>query len=263
MSAARDLDRTITAACSLGRQGYRVFPCKADKSPATPNGFKDAACEHASIELLWRQHPAVLVGVATGAVGGIAVLDIDLAKHAEAQAWWDFHRERLLPARIHRTRSGGLHLIYRHRPGLRCSAGLINRGVDVRADGGYIIWWPGAGLEVLEDGGIQAWPDWLVPIEPSPPSISHRAIAARSHDLRPLLHRAAGILRTVVEAREGERYRVLFWAACRASDMVLAGDLDRADAERMFDLLREAAERTGLPRHEIDRTITSAMRGAA
>jgi hypothetical protein len=262
----RDIARALTAACSLGRQGYRVFPCKPDKSPATRNGFKDAACDPVGIELLWRQHPNVLVGVATGAIGGIAVLDIDLGKHPEAQAWWEVHRDRLLPARIHRTRSGGLHLIYRHRPGLACSAGRINRGIDVRADGGYIVWWPGAGLEVVADGGIQPWPEWLMPlVEPPPaPSISQRAIAARTPgDLRPTLHRAIGIVRAVLDAKEGERNRLLFWATCRVRDMHVADELDHAAGMQVLDALRKAAAEVGLSQREIDRTITSAMRGAA
>jgi hypothetical protein len=261
----RDIARALGAALSLGRQGYAVFPCKPDKSPATPNGFKDAARDPDGIELLWRQHPNVLVGVATGAIGGISVLDIDLAKHPEAQAWWELHRERLIPARMHRTRSGGLHLVYRHQTGLRCSAGLINRGVDVRADGGYVIWWPAAGLEVIADPGSRAWPEWL-PTEPPPApalSISHRALAARPGDLRPLVNRTLGIIGKVLDAREGERNRVLFWASCRASEMVLAGELDRAAAAKVFDALRDAAAEVGLTQREIDRTITSAMRGAA
>jgi hypothetical protein len=35
-----------------------------------------------------------------------------------------------------------LHFFFQHAPGLRCSRGLIAPGVDVRADGGYVIWWP-------------------------------------------------------------------------------------------------------------------------
>ena len=41
-----------------------------------------------------------------------------------------------------------LHLIFRHTAGLRSSAGRIAAGVDVRATGAYIIWWPAAGLPV-------------------------------------------------------------------------------------------------------------------
>ena len=63
------------------------------------------------------------------------------------------------PTRPHRTRSGGLHLIFGHYDGLKCSAGKIARGVDVRADGGYILWWPAAGLPMLSDAPIAPWPD--------------------------------------------------------------------------------------------------------
>jgi hypothetical protein len=179
----RDIARALAAARVLGRMGYACFPCKPDKTPATPNGFKDATPDPEGIEQLWRRHPAVLVGVATGEMSGVAVLDIDLGKHPEAAAWWEMQQDWLLPARMHRTRSGGLHLLYRHRPGLRCSAGLINRGVDVRADRGYIIWWPAAGLEVIADPGLQPWPEWLMPLlappPAPPPSIARRAIAAR------------------------------------------------------------------------------------
>jgi hypothetical protein len=261
----RDIARALGAALSLGRQGYAVFPCKPDKTPATPHGFKDATRDHAGIEELWRRYPGVLVGVATGEASGIAVLDVDLAKHPEAQAWWEVHQAQLVPVRMHRTRSGGLHLICRHRPGLRCSAGLINRGIDVRADGGYIVWWPAAGLEVIADPGIKPWPEWLA-VEPPPvvlaPSIAQRALAVRQHDLRPALHRTLGIIRTVAFADEGSRNKLLFWASRRTRDLVVAGELDHDAGMQVLDALRQAAAQVGLSQSEIDRTITSAMRGA-
>jgi Bifunctional DNA primase/polymerase, N-terminal len=257
----RDEHRALVAACSLGAAGFAAFPCGPHKRPLTPNGFKDAATRRDAIEELWRRYPAVLVGVATGEASGIAVLDIDLGKHPEAKAWWETCRDRLLPTRMHRTRSGGLHLLYKHRPGLRCSVSIINRGVDVRADGGYIIWWPAAGLEVIADAGIGAWPPLLAP--PPAPSISHRAIAVRGHDLRPRLHRALGIIRAVLDAREGDRNKLLFWAACRARDMVAADELDHAAGVQVLEALRNAAAEVGLSQREIDRTITSAMRAAA
>jgi hypothetical protein len=261
---SRDVARALGAALSLGRQGYAVFPCKPDKTPATPHGFKDAARDSEGIEDLWRRYPAVLVGVVTGEVSGIAALDIDLGKHPEAQAWWEVHRERLLPARMHRTRSGGLHLLYQHRPGLMCSAGRINRGVDVRADGGYIIWWPAVELEVIADHGLQPWPEWLMPLLAPPPavpvpSISRRAIASRRGDLCPLLNRTLGIIRSVLDAREGERNKLLFWATCRTADMIASDELDRAAALKVLDALRQAAAEVGLSQSEINRTITSAM----
>jgi Bifunctional DNA primase/polymerase, N-terminal len=263
----RDVARALTAARTLGLLGYACFPAGPDKVPTTPHGFKSAARNPAAIEELWRRHPGVLVAVATGEMSGIAVLDIDTAKHPEALAWWELHRDQLLPARMHRTRSGGLHLIYRHRPGLTCSTGRINRGVDVKATGGSAIWWPAAGLEVIADPGLKPWPEWLMPLAAPPPppvpSISRRALTARSGDLRPTLHRTLGIIRAVLDAKEGERNRLLFWAACRCRDMVAAGELDHHAGVQVLEALRNAAARVGLPQSETDRTLTSAMTRSA
>src|SRR5271168_3008733 len=88
---------------------------------------------------LWRRYPAPLVGVSTGEPSGIDALDLD-AKHPEAAQWWTANRHRLPTTR---TRSGGLHLIFRHQPGVRCWIGRPVPGVDGRGDGGFAIWWPG------------------------------------------------------------------------------------------------------------------------
>jgi hypothetical protein len=158
----------FVAAADLAMQGHSVFPCHIDKRPACPHGFHDASTDWADVVRLWMEHPGVLVGVATGAPSQISVLDID-AKHREAQEWWAANRTRLLPTRVHRTRSGGLHLVYGDYAGLKCSAAKIAKGVDVRADGGYVIWWPAAGLQVLCDGPIAPWPEWLMEALNPPP----------------------------------------------------------------------------------------------
>jgi hypothetical protein len=94
---------------------------------------------------------------------------------------------------------------------------------------------------------------------PAPVAISQRARAVRDGDLRPMLHRAGGVLRTLVNAPEGERNRILFWAACRVRDMYQTNVLDHAASMQMIELLRAAADRAGLPQRETERTITSAF----
>jgi hypothetical protein len=205
----RDVARALIAACTLGSMGFACFPCRGDKTPATPHGFKQAIKEREAIEVLWCQYPGELVGVATGEMSDIAVVDVDTTKHDTACEWWIENRTRLLPARVHCTQSGGRHVIYRHRPGLACSTSKIARGVDTRGTGGYIIWWPAAGYPVLEDSGIQKWPEWLMPLlEPAAVApamaISRRALAMRRPDLRPTLHRSLGLIRSVARASEGD-----------------------------------------------------------
>jgi hypothetical protein len=155
-----------------------------------------------------------------------------------------------LPAtRVHRTRSGGLHLLFRHHAGLKCSVGRIATGVDVRADGGYVIWWPAAGLPVLCRGPLAPWPAWLRPTSPR---------ITASTRIRVPDHRAlTGLIRCVATARLGERNRLTFWAACRAGEMVSSGLLgDEAAAA----IIVEAASRAGLSLAEAQRTVRSGLR---
>jgi hypothetical protein len=51
-----------------------------------------------------------------------------------------------------------LHFIFKHRAGLRNSESKIAPGVDVRAEGGYIVWWPASGCRVLCEGPVAPWP---------------------------------------------------------------------------------------------------------
>jgi hypothetical protein len=179
-------------------------------------------------------------------------LDID-AKHAAARQWYAENRNRLLPTRAHRTPGGGLHLIFAHVEGLRCSQSRIARGVDVKAEGGYAIWYPAVGLPVLCEGPLAPWPAWLLaqlkPKAPPPPS---RLVIPDDRRLQQLLRRVA-------TAHEGERNALAFWGACRLAEMVGTGLLGESDA---LALIVEAAMAAGLPRKEAIATARSGMRTA-
>jgi Bifunctional DNA primase/polymerase, N-terminal/Primase C terminal 2 (PriCT-2) len=127
-----------------------TFPCNADKTPIPARGFKDA---FQGME--WRKAP--LVGAPTGAKNGFSVLDVDGDAGRE---WYDANFDAIPATRAHSTRRG-MHLLFRHAPGLRCSESKIAKGVDVRAEDGYVIWWPREGFSV-EDAPICEWPDWLL-----------------------------------------------------------------------------------------------------
>jgi hypothetical protein len=246
----------LTEALDLAAQNIPVFPCALSKRPTTPDGYKNAAVDPDEIRRLWRDHPGDLIGVTTGKVSGFDVLDID-AKHEEAWAWWNANRSfprPLITTRVHRTRSGGLHLLFQHNDLVRCSAGRIARGIDTRADGGYIIWWPATGLQVLSDAPPAPWPDWLLEhFQPKPRSSSPSIVLSVSCGdgwLR-------GLVRLVASAAEGQRNATLFWAACRAGEAVRDG---KTDEPFVIDILVEAAARSGLPQSEARRTIQSGMR---
>src|SRR5437016_3969200 len=142
---ATSVTRALNDALTLASMRLPCFPCTLSKRPACPHGFLDASTDPAVLRELWAKHPGDLVGVATGEASGVDVLDID-PKHQEAVEWCKANQERFPKTRTPKTRSGGVHLLFRHAHGLRCSASRIAHGVDVRANGGYIIWWLATGL---------------------------------------------------------------------------------------------------------------------
>jgi hypothetical protein len=239
-------------ALECASRGWAVFPVSQDKTPRTPNGHKAASTNPDRLCAMHLEFGFVLVGIATGEVSNLAVLDID--RQHNGFEWWQANRHRLPVTRTHETRSGGLHLWFHHRAGLRCSAGRIAPGIDVRAEGGFIIYWPAAGLPVISDAPLAPWPEWLTPAEkpapaPSRPPFGPRAAAHIAAQL-------AGLIRTVAKAPQGQRNAVLFWAASRVAEIVAQGQLSQPHAEAV---LIEAAARAGLDQIETSRTVASAF----
>src|ERR1700751_2132639 len=157
-----ETDAALRAALELASHGLACFPVGTNKHPTIPKGrgFYAASTDPQTLRDLFGEHPGPLIGVATGTISNLDILDID--QKPEARQWWHENRHRMPPTRVHRTRSGRLHIAFQHASGLRNSAGRIARGVDTRGDGGYAIRWPAAGLSVLSDAPPAPWPDWLL-----------------------------------------------------------------------------------------------------
>jgi hypothetical protein len=169
MTAAANV-AALDAALALAAEGLCCFPCRNDKAPACLRGFKAATRDAGELQALWHRFPGPLVGIATGALSDIDALDIDAPRHAAAAVWWERHRDYLPPTRIQGTRSGGLHLLFRHHPALRCWVGRPVLGIDGRGDGGYIIHWVAAGLPLISHLPPAPWPEWLVDEIVPPPA---------------------------------------------------------------------------------------------
>lgn len=176
----------LSLALEYAEAGIPVFPCKdgstfrkdgkPDRGPITRNGFKDATTNRKRIRLWWREHPQAVPGIPTGAASGLAVLDLDRKGGKDGVAAikeWGFDPDQT-PAAMIDTPSGGLHLIFRHRPGVRSVARHLPEGVDVKADGGFIFppgAWNVLGRYAARSGdflidlelGLPFWPESLDP----------------------------------------------------------------------------------------------------
>ena len=171
---------------------------------------------------LWRRHPGPLIGVACGDASGISVLDVDI-KSNDARAWWLQNQHRLPETRTYRTRGGGLHAVFQHTPGVRNVQGEPIPGIDVRGEGGYVIWWFAAGHECLDHTVPAPWPAWLSQLFwPPPPPVHYRRAPVTLSD-RDLERIKTTAIDRVRSAADGQRHYRL-----RASARLLGGIQHRA-----------------------------------
>jgi hypothetical protein len=130
----------IRTALGYAKRGLSVFPCRVkDKRPATANGLKDATTDPAIIERWWREEPEFNIGLATGAVSGTFVVDVD-GLDAEAELRKLEAQFGALPPTVESLTARGRHLFFQcpELP-VRNSAGKLAPGIDVRGDGGYVL----------------------------------------------------------------------------------------------------------------------------
>jgi hypothetical protein len=115
--------------------------CPRDKRPLFPwEPFQHEAASEAIVRHWFERWPDANLGIVTGAVSGLVVLDVDPAHGgAESLAALEAEHDPLPPTIEAVTGGGGWHLYFRHPGGeLRNRAGL-RPGLDLRGDGGYIV----------------------------------------------------------------------------------------------------------------------------
>jgi RecA-family ATPase len=145
----------LAAALGYAERGWPVFPChwitnercscgkqtgcSPAKHPLTPDGFHGAVTDEEIIQAWWEKYPLANIGIPTGQVSGIAVVDVD-----NRAAWTTL--KQLLPGydfkSVPHQKTGkpdGWHLAFRH-PGVHVKNGTkFLPGMDSRGDGGYIM----------------------------------------------------------------------------------------------------------------------------
>lgn len=147
----------IEAAIEWAEAGVPVFPTGDDKRPLTENGFYDASTDPAEIEAMFKAAGSRLHGIGgrMGEAAGIFAIDADTYKDGEsgeaAKAYIArLERDGMLPpTRVHATRNGGRHYLFRAKEFPNCKP---SKGVEVKGEGGYIILPPTQGYSVEKEG---------------------------------------------------------------------------------------------------------------
>ena len=169
-------------ALQLVRQAVPVFPVhfvpkrndpgKLEKKPAIRGWNSGAAStSETQIQAWWQQWPDAEVGFPTGATTGISILDLDMKDGRDGIAACRAHGvdpDHASPM-IAQTRTGGRHLYFRHKKGLRCSSDKVS-GIDVRGEDGYAVaYQPLHSLDTLPDWPTAFMPAPRLPTDQRPP----------------------------------------------------------------------------------------------
>ena len=251
-----------TASTMLASRDIPVFPCTpGGKQPLTSHGFRGASSDVSTVRNWWQRWPDANIGIPTGAISGVDVVDIDV--HAGGTGFGAFERATSAGltegwAWLVRTPSGGVHAYYlRGQADEQRSWQVPGQHVDFRGDGGYIVSPPsqidGRSYGLIAVAEHRATPvdaaalrAFLDPPRPTRPPASMPAMGSRPDKLADW----------VASRPEGARNHGLFWAACR---MVEDGHAFDATAGQ----LGEAARSAGLSDQEAMTTIRSAYRIAS
>lgn len=148
--------KMLDHALEYANRGWHVFPLRSPvnggcsctkgdcqspaKHPRTPNGLNDATIDQRAITEYWTRWSDANIGIRTGRISGIVVLDID-ANHGGLESWRDLQDLNCrVDALTCHTGGGGLHLYFQapdDEP--KSSTSEIGPGVDTRAEGGYVV----------------------------------------------------------------------------------------------------------------------------
>src|SRR4029077_15253368 len=177
----------LKAALIYAAAGLAVFPLvPRTKEPATKRGVYDATTNPETIRRFWRVTDRN-IGIATGAMSGIWVLDIDPGGE-DHLGRLEAQYGKLPPTRKVITGSGGRHLWFKYTETMQCSAGRVAPQIDVRGDLGYCVSPPsihenGRRYEWLTDPAapVAVAPEWLIALTRKKPPISERARKQSPH----------------------------------------------------------------------------------
>lgn len=199
-------------------RGWSCFPIKyKGKTPLFAwSPYQETLATEEDVEGWQRKYKAANIAVATGAVSGLVVVDIDSDEGRENLA-----RHGVLPATPQQSTGKGSHYFFAH-PGYHVgNKAAFVPGVDLRSDGGYVVVPP----SIHPNGRVYEWivspdecelaelPEWLVYLlKPKPARVNAETGEIIEGD------RSYWVERALTSAAPGNRDDSAFWLACQLRD---------------------------------------------
>jgi len=145
----------VEAALAYSFRGWLTFPCRPrSKEPLTEHGLKEATTTPNTIREWWQRWRQANVAIALGAVSHIVALDVDPRHGGDASLADLTDQNGSLPTTPHSlTGGGGHHFLFAHPGGTLKAMYQLADGLELRADGAYII----APPSIHPNGHVYAW----------------------------------------------------------------------------------------------------------
>ena len=267
--------RMLPHALAYAKKGWRVLPVWWPKYPGVcscrdaercssagkhpipmiaPDGVHSATSNPEIIRKWWDQYPLANIGIATGKVSGVTVLDIDRRHdgHISMEQLILRHgRPEQTPTAI--TGGDGRHIYWSWSKQHRCQQD-VRAGIDVKSSGGYVLAAPsmhstGIRYKWHEEGhpgrvSVKAAPPWAdLLLSGKQPGRIRKPVNGRSTPL------------PIGNFDEGVRNTNLFRYACRWQRQALT---DEDIANRVYDLNTKC--KPPLRDREVERIIRSALK---
>jgi hypothetical protein len=265
--------RNLAAALKYAVRGWQSFPLKhRSKEPATRGGFYDGTANPARLRRWFGSGYHYNIAVRTGVASRLVVVDVD-DDRGGADTLAELEAEHgALPDTLVSFTGRGRHSWFYLDAELPSSVDRIGPGIDIRADGGYVV----APPSTHPNGRIYHWRDAAVPLATAPgwllwlarrkppPRISERATSS----MRPPGAGTSGYGRAALKAEvaalastpQGSRNIALNRASFSLHQLVAGGELDGGEVEQR---LVAAADANGLLADDGMRQVLATIRSGA
>jgi hypothetical protein len=138
------------------RMGFSVIPVRPDKKPFIKwEPYQKHRATEEELKTWWTKWPNAMIGVVTGGISGVAVIDVDDPDKGML-ALSEYLSSCMVPTA--KTPRGGYHLYFKAPETPLSNNARLVPGCDFRGEGGYVIappsvgynWLPGLSIEEVD-----------------------------------------------------------------------------------------------------------------
>jgi len=257
--------------CTCGKRDCGKSSGKHAFAKLAPHGLKDATADLDQVWAWWSDYPSANIGLPTGSINGIIVLDEDGPEGAASVAALEAANAPLPPTLTSQTgRDGGRHRLFAYAgTEIKNSAGKLGVGLDVRGEGGCIVAPPSGHLSgrcyrwvfpLVAPAPLPAWLRNLMTSPSAPPPAPRASFTAGGDSRADLLRRARKYVASCEGVGEGSRDTTVFRLAGHLAALVnTTGEMLAGDeiADVLFDFARRCVP--PFPENEMREKVKSAL----